>query len=191
MMIFKRPTAILAALMLFAITPAMAEVFRVQLKNGNQFTTRYQPKVAEWDESKVVLLTDVGNRITLLKDDIADITADSQVKGFGTVINTTTIVLGWAPNDAPTESDPSGEAQFQQYLDSLMGNRRENTVQQFVNTEDAGQGGLSPWEFGGSNFSGGGPGSSPLQPVVLPARPGAPGAPAGPAGDGGGGGDGS
>ena len=65
MKILKRPTAILAVLTSFALTPATAEVFRVQLKNGNQFTTRYQPKVAEWDESKVVLLTDVGNRITL------------------------------------------------------------------------------------------------------------------------------
>jgi len=187
MKIFKSPTAILAILMLFAVTPVMAEVFRVQLKNGNQFTSRYQPKLAEWDDSKVVLLTDVGNRITLHKEDIADISHDSQVQGFGTVIDTTTIVLGWAPNDAPTETDPSGEAQFQQYLDSLMGDRRENTVQQFVNSEDAGRGGgLSPWEFGGSNFSGG-PGNTPQRPVVLPANPVAPGAQPGPAGDGGGG----
>jgi len=176
----KRPTVILAVLMLFAITPAMAEVFRVQLKNGNQFSSRYQPQVAEWDENRIVFLTDVGNRITLSKDDIADISADSEVKGFGTVIDTTTIVLGWAPNDAPTEADASSEAQFQQYLDSLMSSRPNNTVQQFVNSEDAGRGGgLSPWEFGSQNFTGG-PGNSP-GPSSLPARP-----VARPAGDGGG-----
>ncbi len=188
MNMFKRPTAILAVLMLFAMTPAMARIFRVQLKNGNSFMTRYQPKVAEWDENKVVLTTDVGNRISLHLEDIADIEALSEMKGFGTVIDTTTIVLGWAPNDAPTETDPGAEAQFQQYLESLMGNRRQNTVQQFVNTEDAGQGGLSPWEFGGGNFSGGNAGNQPT-PVVLPARPAptAPGAPTGPAGGGGGG----
>ena len=173
----KLPIAILAIVTLLALTPAMAEVFRVQLKNGNQFTTRYQPKVAEWDENKIVFLTDVGNRITLHVDDIADVSADSEVKGFGTVIDTTTIVLGWAPNDAPTEEDAGAEAQFQQYLDSLMSNRRTNTVQQFVNSEDAGRGGgLSPWEFGGSNLGGNPAGNAP-QPVVLPARP---------AGDGGG-----
>jgi len=187
MKIIQRPIVVLAVLMLFALTPAMAEVFRIQLKNGNEFSTRYQPKVAEWDENKVVLLTDVANRITLHMDDIADITADSQMKGFGTVIDTTTIVLGWAPNDAPTETDPSAEAQFEQYLNSLMGNRTPNTVQQFVNSEDAGQGGgLSPWEFGSSNFGGGGPGNTRPQPVVLPAPPGAQ-----PGNDGGGGGDGS
>ena len=169
-MISKRPTAILAVLMLFAVTPAMSAIFRVQLKNGNIFQTRYQPKVAEWDESKVVFLTDVGNRITLNKDDIVAIDTDTEAKGFGTVLDTTTIVLGWAPNDAPTESDPSAEAQFEAYLDSLRRDRPVNTVKQFVNTEDAGQGGgLSTWEFGASNFSGG-PAGQP-QPVFVPPPP--------------------
>lgn len=174
----KLPIAILVIVMLFALTPAIAEVFRVQLKNGNQFTTRYQPKVAEWDENKIVFLTDVGNRISLHVDDIADVSADSEVKGFGTVIDTTTIVLGWAPNDAPAEGDVSAEDQFQQYLDSLVSSRPENTVRQFVNSEDAGQGGgLSPWEFGGGNLGGGNPPGNAPRPVVRPARP---------AGDGGG-----
>jgi hypothetical protein len=170
MMISKRPIAILAVLMLLVITPAMSAVFRIQLKNGNSFDTRYQPKIAEWDENKVVLLTDVGNRITLKKDDIVSITSDSQAKGFGTVLDTTTIVLGWAPNDAPTESDPNSEGQFQAYLDSLRRDRPVNTVQQFVNTEDAGQGGLSTWEFGANNFTGGAPGPQ-VQPVLVPPPP--------------------
>jgi hypothetical protein len=171
MMIFKRPTAILAVLMLLAVTPAMSAIFRVQLKNGNIFQTRYQPKVAEWDENKVVFLTDVGNRITLNKDDIVAIDTDTQAKGFGTVLDTTTIVLGWAPNDAPTESDPSSEDQFAAYLDSLRRDRPVNTVKQFVNTEDAGQGGgLSTWEFGASNFTGG-PAGQQSPPVFVPPPP--------------------
>ena len=83
----------------------------------------------------------------------------------------TTIVLGWAPNDAPTESDPSAEAQFEAYLDSLRRDRPVNTVKQFVNTEDAGQGGgLSTWEFGAGNFTGGPAGQQP-PPVFVPAPP--------------------
>ena len=47
-----------------------------------------------------------------------------------------------------------------------MGQRQQNTVQQFVNSEDAGRGGgLSPWEFGSNSFTGG-PGNTP--PVVVP-----------------------
>lgn len=183
----KRPIAILTALMLLAVAPAMSSIFKVQLKNGNSFESRYQPKVAEWDENKVVLLTDVGNRISLHKDDIASITVDTQAKGFGTVIDTTTIVLGWAPNDAPTESDPSGDAQFQAYLDSLRRDSPVNTVEQFVNTEDAGQGGgLSTWEFGAGNFSGG-PAGQP-QPVFVPPPPTAQPLPSGDGGGGPGGG---
>lgn len=181
----KRPIAILVVLMLLAVVPAMSSIFKVQLKNGNSFESRYQPKVAEWDENKVVLLTGVGNRITLHKDDIASVTVDTQAKGFGTVIDTTTIVLGWAPNDAPTESDPSGDAQFQAYLDSLRRDRPINTVEQFVNTEEAGQGGgLSTWEFGASNFTGG-PAGQP-QPVFVPPPPTAQPLPSGGGPDGGG-----
>ena len=169
MNIAKRATALFVLLMLVAVTPMMAAAYRVQLKNGNTFETRYQPKLAEWDENKVVLLTDVGNRITLNKADIVDIVHDTQAKGFGTMLDTTTLVLGWAPNDAPTETDPSAEAQFQAYLDSLRGDRRVNTVNQFVNTEDAGQGGLSTWEFSGGNFTGGPQGN--VQPVFVPPPP--------------------
>ena len=166
MKMFKRPTAILAVAMLFALTPAMAEVFRVQLKNGNEFATRYQPKVAEWDENKVVLLTDVANRITLHIDDIADITHDSQMQGFGTVIDTTTIVLGWAPvlqraeivrvleDDGRAGRGPAPHAA--RVAAGLSASR----------FRCAGRGGgLSPWEFGSNNFTGG-PGNTP--PMVVP-----------------------
>lgn len=166
-----RLTAVLVTLSLLVALPAVAGVYRVQLKNGNSFETRYQPRVAEWDENKVVLLTDVGNRIALHMDDIVDVIHDTQVRGFGTVIDTTTVVLGWAPNDAPTDTTPSPEAQFQQYLDSLRGPQRENTVNQFVNAEDAGRtGGLSTWEFSGDSFSGSGPGGG-NQTFVVPAPP--------------------
>ena len=191
-----RHAAVLILLSVLVAIPAMAGVYRVELKNGNSFETRYKPRVAEWDETKVVFLTDVGNRITLAQDDIVDIVADMQVKGFGTVLDTTTIVLGWAPNDAPVDSAPSPEQQFQQYLDSLRSEQRPNTVQQFVDTEDAGQGGLSTWEFNADNFTGGPGGENPPPVIVAPPMRQAPAAGAGeggvlPRGDGGGGDGGS
>lgn len=150
----RRPIAILAALTLLAVAPTVAEIFKVQLKNGNVFETRYRPKVADWDAGKVVLLTDVGNRITLLRDDIVEVISDTELKGFGTVIDTTTIVLGWAPNDAPTGGeavDPT--TQWMNYLQQVGGSGPTFSVDQFVNVEDAGAGGgagggLPAWEFG-------------------------------------------
>jgi len=192
-----RRAAVLILLAVLVAIPAAAGVYKVELKNGNSFETRYKPRLAEWDESKVVLLTDVGNRITLNKDDIVDIVANAQVKGFGTVLDTTTIVLGWAPNDAPVDTAPTPEQQFQQYLDSLRGEQRQNTVQQFVNTEQAGQGGLSTWEFGADNFTGGPGGENPPSVIVAPPmgealpRAGGEGGGVLPRGDGGGGDGGS
>jgi hypothetical protein len=162
MLALRRPIALFAALMLLAVVPAVAEVFKVHLKNGNAFETRYRPKLADWDETKIVILTDVGNRITLLKDDVVEITSDTELKGFGTVIDTTTIVLGWAPNDAPTagagEADPS--AQWRDFLQQMSGSRNTFGVEQFVNVEDAGASGgagagLPAWEFGPGAAAGG------------------------------------
>lgn len=171
----RLPLAIVTALVLVGVVPAMAEEFTVHLKNGNSFNSRYKPRIAGWDENKIVVLTDIGNRITLLKDDVVDITHDTDVRGFGTVIDTTTIVLGWAPNDAPTDQSVDPAAEWMKYLQEL--NRPQSfDVNQFVNTEDAGQqgGGLPAWEFGPGAY---GPRNEPVVIGVPPARgPGGPGA---------------
>lgn len=158
--------AIVTALVLLAVVPAVADVFQVHLKNGNSFETRYKPKIAGWDENKIVVLTDIGNRITLHKDDVVDITHDTDVRGFGTVIDTTTIVLGWAPNDAPTDQSVDPAAEWAKYLQELNKPQSFN-VDQFVSTEAAGQqgGGLPAWDFGPGAYGG------RNEPVVIGAPP--------------------
>lgn len=141
-------------------TPATAAVFFVDLANGNTLESRYRPMVAGWDDSKVILVTSVGNRITLYKDDIAGVRVDTEMRGFGTVIDTTTIALGRGPNDAPPPND-SGDpsTDLLNYLQARDSNRQDFTVDQFVNTEDAGQGGLpaAGWAGGGGFGWRGGP----------------------------------
>ena len=162
----RLPLAIVTALVLLAVVPAMAEVFTVHLKNGNSFDTRYKPRIAGWDENKIVLLTDIGNRITLHTDDVVDITTDTELRGFGTVIDTTTIVLGWAPNDAPTDQSVDPAAEWARYLQELNKPQSFN-VDQFVSSEDAGQGGggLPAWDFGPGAYGG------RNEPVVIGAPP--------------------
>lgn len=145
----RLPIAFVTVLVLLTVVPAMAEVFTVHLKNGNSFDTRYKPRIADWDENKIVLLTDIGNRITLHRDDVVDITHDIDVRGFGTVINTTTIVLGWAPNDAPVDQPVDPAQEWAQYLQQLNQPQSFN-VEQFVSSEQAGHqgGGLPAWDFG-------------------------------------------
>ncbi len=152
----RRSLPFLAVAVLVTSLPALAETFSVVLKNGSQFETRYRPTVAEWDDSKVLLVTATGNRITLSRDDIETITADTEVKGYGKVINTTTIAIGLAPNDAPV---PGGELEEQsdpltrvlQDLQRRPARRRQvANVRQFVEPPVAGQvapGGFPVWNL--------------------------------------------
>ena len=82
-----------------AAAPAFA-AYTIRLNNGTSFTTRYEPEDASWDDSKVVFLDEVGTLISISKSEIAGIESDFETKGYGRMIDTTTMELGWAPNDA-------------------------------------------------------------------------------------------
>ncbi len=110
---FVRIGVALLSLPLVAL-PASAEIFKIQLNNGTVIETAYQPQEASWDPGMVLLLTEVGNWIGVRKDEIEIVIADAPLRGFGTRLNTTTILLGAAPNDnalpevadAPQNGDP-------------------------------------------------------------------------------------
>jgi hypothetical protein len=84
---------------LFVALSAGAEVYTIRLANGTIFESRYQPKQATWDPKMVTFLTETGLEVALPQGLIADVSAQSETKGFGKVINTTTVDLGFAPND--------------------------------------------------------------------------------------------
>lgn len=98
--------AVLAVLLLLVLSGASvagAEAYTITLHNGNTFLSKYRPVEASYDPSYIVFMTDVGNSISLHKDDVADIVSETEALGFGVVINTTTVLIGELPNDAPTE----------------------------------------------------------------------------------------
>lgn len=148
MHIILRAVIALTLLATVAVAPAAAESFTVYLTNGSSFETRYQPKISAGDPDKIVIITAVGNRIYLHKDDVQDISHQTEVRGFGTMINTTTVFMGWAPNDAPPPSEVSSRDQMLQYLRDQQRARPDYSVEQFVSAEDAGvSGGLPAWEL--------------------------------------------
>ena len=100
--------AVAAALVLAA--PASASIFVIHMHNGSTFETRFEPRDAEYDDSNVVFLDEVGVLLALSKSDIAEIESDVESSGYGHVIDDTTIALGWAPNDAPEAGTPGDEA---------------------------------------------------------------------------------
>jgi hypothetical protein len=89
-----------------AALPAFAEAYTIQLTNGTTFLTRYQPEDASWDADKLVFLDEAGNLVALAKGDVETISTESENRGFGHVLNSTTLAIGWAPNDA---LDPDSE----------------------------------------------------------------------------------
>lgn len=103
-MIRTRLALALLAATLIAV-PCSAEVFTVTMTNGSTFQSRYLPTEAAWDTSKIVLTDEVGTQISLLRSEIESITSESETSGFGTVIDSTTIDLGFLPNDMPTEEE--------------------------------------------------------------------------------------
>ncbi|HEY0781907.1 MAG TPA: hypothetical protein VGE98_05585 [Thermoanaerobaculia bacterium] len=139
------------ALAAFALLagPATAEIFYVKLTNGATIETRYQPQQSSWDAGTILVLSDVGNWIGLAQKDIDSVTSDTEVSGFGVAINTTTVAIGWAPNDnidpnapeADQQAKSGGNAAQQQTAQALQGllQQREAqskyTIQQGVQTE--------------------------------------------------------
>jgi len=140
--------ALVAAVLAVGAVPATAEVFHVQLKNGGTIDTLKQPEQSSWDADVVLLLTEYGNWIGLEQKDIEAVTSETAASGFGIPINTTTIAIGWAPNDAvdpnavtPNGKGDAGSPAAQQSAAALEAMYRQQeaqshyTIQQGVSTD--------------------------------------------------------
>lgn len=121
--------------------PATAEVYTVKLTNGTEFESHVQPQEAGWDENMILLLTDVGNWIALDRADIVEVETETERAGFGKVIDSKTVAIGWAPNDAPSE-DPEAAldpmTRLLNFLQAEQADRPDYSVQQFVEPGQAG-----------------------------------------------------
>ncbi len=136
------PTLVTALAVLLAI-PASADVYTVTLNNGSTIESRYQPIESPSDPLKIQLLTEFGNWISLEKSIVASILSDTEAKGFGTVLDTSTILLGSAPNDA---EDPEAEGQeidpatalLQYFQQQDAAQSQVYSLEQFVEPSEAG-----------------------------------------------------
>ncbi|NIN64657.1 MAG: hypothetical protein GTO63_08130, partial [Anaerolineae bacterium] len=84
------------------------------------------------------LLTEVGNWISLPRDLVTSVADSTSASGYGRVIDTKTVFIGWAPNDAPSgllEEEPVDSLSILlSYLESPDWSRQDFSVPQFVNT---------------------------------------------------------
>lgn len=131
-----RVARLLLAFALLAV-PAGAEVFTVSLHNGSSFDTLYRPEEAPWDTNKVLFRTHVGNWVSVAKADIATVVSQTEVGGFGIVINNSTVELGMSANDAPTPEQLAEQAKANplsalQNQIQAQSQQQPYSIQQFV-----------------------------------------------------------
>jgi hypothetical protein len=159
---------LLPALALLAL-PAGAEIYTITLTNGTVVETAQQPQEATWDSSLVLFLTDVGNWIGVPKTEIESVRSETQRKGYGIRISDSTVAIGWAPNDLPTEEEAQaagGADRVGQALDRIAAQAEQDrnySINQFVEPE-ATQGMPSRFISGG--------GGDGLDPDGVPLDPG-------------------
>jgi hypothetical protein len=168
----KLPVAALLLLCGSWVPPASAEIFVVTLHNGGTFESRHEPRQAAWDAGMLELITDTGLPIALPKSLVREVTAQSETKGFGRVLNTTTVDLGFAPNDVVEAEKGAGRppsVMEQAFTDRIF------DTQQFAEPSQAGvhapSGGIPVSSLGG--YGGGGGGAAVPSAPVAP-RPSAP-----------------
>jgi hypothetical protein len=145
----RRTILAIALVTIVATLPAAAEVFTVTLANGGIFESRYQPLQNATDEGKIQLLTETGLWISLLKEQVTSVTSETESRGFGTVIDSQTISLGWDPTslevarEAVEAADPT--TQLLEYLRARdqADQRPVFSNQQFVEPEALG--GIPIW----------------------------------------------
>lgn len=127
-------------LLLVLAASAHAAYFTVTLKNGTTFDIRYVPVKADWDPRYTMFLTDQGNWIAVQNTDIADVISHAEESGYGYQLNTTTLFLGWSPNDLVTdETDEEGNVKTtsQYEAGAEVGSGADYSIDQFLNISSA------------------------------------------------------
>jgi hypothetical protein len=134
----------LLVLAVAAAAPVAAEIYTLTLDNGTVFETRYAPLEDPTNPDNVQFLTDTGNWITLPLAMVESMTTDTELYGFGRVIAANTIELGMSFNDLPNPDETGAPADSSQALLEYLQSQpqRDYSVQQFVEPEEAGRGGL-------------------------------------------------
>src|SRR6185503_19525114 len=133
------------------------------------------PKQATWGPAMVTFVDETGTEISLPQALVSDVTAQSEVKGYGRVIDTTTVDLGYMPNDLD-QSQQLMQQQAQQaaLFGQSFGGNTGTQGPAFLEPGEPGAAGGIPFGFTGignafNTPTGFVPGSIPTPPGTTPA----------------------
>ena len=130
-----------------AASASAHNAFIVNLKNGSTLISKYRPVTAAFDDSFMLVMTSAGNSIAIEKSSIESIVSDLENRGFGVVIDVSTVIVGRSANDAE-QLDLSTGGGFQDLQGMLQ-------MQNFANNAGALAGGGQSSGFASPSFDGG------------------------------------
>ena len=134
---------LLALAALLAAPAAMADVYHVRLSNGETFDSRHPPEEAAWDVNTILLHSETGNWIGVARSSIVRVESETEVRGYGRRLDSTTIYMGHTANAAPVpgaegEQDPT--LGLLQRIYEQQPQQQDYTIQQFVEPGNTGGG---------------------------------------------------
>jgi hypothetical protein len=134
---------LLALAVLLAAPAAVADVYHVRLDNGKTIESGYPPEEASWDADTILVNTETGNWVGVMRSSIVRIESEVEIRGQGTRIDATTIYMGRTANAAPVPGQGGQEpdqnlALLQAIYDQQQ--QQDYTIQQFVEPGETGGG---------------------------------------------------
>lgn len=136
-------TVLVLALGVLCAAPAAAEVYHVELANGEQFDSRYPPEEASWDSELLLFHSETGNWVGVRRGEVLRVTIETELRGAGRRIDATTIYMGRTANAAPapgSEGEQDASVALLQALYDQNAAQQSYTIEQFVEPGEVGGG---------------------------------------------------
>lgn len=136
------PALFVLALAALCAVPAAAEIYHVQLANGENFDSRYPPEEASWDSDLLLFHSETGNWVGIRRDEVVSVAIETELRGAGRRIDATTIYVGRTAN---TAAAPGAEGEEDPALGLLRSIYEQNQAQENYSIEQF----VEPGETGG------------------------------------------
>lgn len=123
--------------------PAAAEIYHVTLTNGAAYESPYPPEEASWDNDLLLIISEAGNWIGVARAEIDTVRIETEMRGFGERINSTTVFMGLAPNANPDPSENEPQDPQLALLEAIYTRelaQESYTIPQFVEPNSIGGG---------------------------------------------------
>ncbi len=135
------PALFVLVLAALCAVPAAAEIYHVQLANGEEFDSRYPPEEASWDRDLLLFHSETGNWVGIRRDEVVEVAIETELRGAGRRIDASTIYVGRTASTAPgaeEEADPA--VALLQSIYEQNQSQQNYSIEQFVEPGETGGG---------------------------------------------------